>query len=589
MIKNIKEEIKLLIKERTRELWGGPASPPASPNRGESLGGQIELPDFEVERPANDFGDYAVNIAFVLSKKLQMPPQKIAEILAVELNKYKPGDISRIEVVGGYINFFLDQSFLQSQLIQIHKQGLKFGKSNIGKKHKVIVEYSSVNIAKPMHAGHLRTTLLGDAIANILEFSGYKVIRWNYLGDWGTQFGKVIAAYKKWSGKEKVKANPIKELVSLYVMFNQEEKEHPELQQEGQDEFRKLEAGDKENRKLWKWFVDETKENLKNIYGLLDIKFDSYVGESFYENKLKPLIDKLIIKGIAKEGEGGALIINLDAFDLPPALIRKSDGATLYMTRDIANLEYRLEKYKPAKILFVVSSEQNLHFRQLFEVAEILRLKSAELRHINYGLVLGEDNKKLSTRGGNAITADDMIFESIERADKIVREKNTDMSEKQYKDIARIVGVGALKYAMLKDNTRSDIVFSWQKILDFKGDSGPYLQYTYARLHGILRKASSGGSADPSLLTEKSELAIIKHLIDFPDTIEDSARKNITNNLALYLYELTSLTNHFYETASIIKDENIPRRNARLILIETVANVLKIGLNLLGMGVLNKI
>ena len=577
-----------MIKEKIKTLLGNILTSLADKNNWSDF----KIQEIVIERPTNiEFGDYTVNIAFGLAKQLGKSPQNIAQILADEINKSKPEEIERAESVGGYINFLLSAGFVRSQLAEIYKNRDSFGMSNVGAGRKVIVEYSSVNIAKPMHAGHLRNTLLGDALANILAFQGYEVIRWNYLGDWGTQFGKIIAAYKRWGDEKMVESDPIKNLVELYVRFNKEAADNPDLERAGQGEFKKLEAGDEENRRLWEMFVKKSIEALKEIYANLDIRFDTYIGESFYESKLKTLVGGLLEKGFAKVGEGGAIIIDLEKYGLPPGLIRKSDGATLYMTRDIANLEYRLSEFNPEKIIYVVANEQALHFKQLFAIAEILGLNEAELKHVSYGLILDEDNKKLSTRKGKMITADSIIGESVDRAESIVREKNKELSNEKCREVANVVGLGALKYSMLKDHTHSDIVFSWERILDFRGNSGPYLQYTYARLMGILNKSNRPelSSSDLDNLVEKTELAIIKHLVDFPDIVVDSGKMYLTNNLALYLYELANLANRFYETTPIIKDEDASRRNARLVLISASASTLKSGLELLGINVLEKI
>lgn len=538
------------------------------------------------------FGDYATNIAFILAKQIGQSPNEIAQLLVEELGRTKIPEVSRVEVAGGYINFFLDKSFLHTELERIHKKAEKSGRSDVGKGHKVIVEYSQPNIAKIMHIGHLRTTTLGDALANIFEFLGYKVIRWNYLGDWGTQFGKLITAYKLWGDKEEVARDPIKTLLGLYVRFHRELKEHPELDKRGQEEFKKLEDGDKENKKLWEWFKKESLKEFEKTYKLLNIKFDIWIGEAFFEKDLKPLIDNLVKRGIAETGEGGALIINLDKYNLPPALIRKADGASLYLTRDIANLKYRIAKYKPARIMIVVGNEQTLHFEQLRAVAEILGWPKPD--HVKYGLVLGENRRKMATREGEAIPLEEVINKAIGLAQKIVEEKNPELAPKDKSKIAKSVAIGALKYEMLKDHRNSDIIFDWQRMLDFSGNSSPYLQYTYARLKSILRKAGLTGQGnasrpDFSKLVEESELAIIKHLLDFPDVVSDSGRLYLTNNLALYLYELANMASRFYEKVPVIKDEDTARRTARLTLIETVATVLQTGLGLLGIKALEEI
>ena len=588
----IKDKIGKIIGEAINELWGAKIAP-----------SDVLI---EVEKPQSEFGDYAVNVAFQLSKLLHASPNEVADSLAKKLNEKKPAEVAEIEVAGGYVNFFLAEEFLRKELANIHKNRKSYGKLKIGKGKTIVIDYSAPNIAKPMHVGHLRSTIIGDALANIYETLGYKVVRWNYLGDWGTQFGKLIAAYKLWGDKNEVEKNPIKALEGLYVRFHEELKisasRRTELERVGQEEFQKLEEGDKENRKLWEWFKKESLKEFEKMYGLLDVEFDTHIGESDYEKDLVPTITDLQKRGIAETGEGGSIIVKLDKYNLPPALIQKSDGASLYITRDIALLKDRIKKYKPEKILYVVANQQTLHFQQLFAIAGILGLDSAKLEHIKFGLILGENKKKLSTREGNAVTLEEVVAKAINLARDVVEKKSAErqasLSEKEKEEIAQTVAIGALKYQDLKEHRNSDIVFDWKKMLDFAGDSGPYLQYTYARLSSILKKANVwkfnfqtlGWS--PKLfdnLGEKSELAIIKHLLDFPDVLGRIGEINLPNHLALYLYELANLANRFYETVPVIKDENLGRRAARLVLVETAAAILKTGLGLLGIRVLEKI
>ncbi len=549
----------------------------------------------EVEKPQSEFGDYAVNVAFQLSKLLHASPNEVADSLAKKLNEKKPAEIKKIETAGGYVNFFLAEDFLRKELANIYNNRESYGKSDAGRGKKIIIDYSAPNIAKPMHVGHLRSTIIGDTLANVYEALGYEVMRWNYLGDWGTQFGKLIAAYKLWGDKDEDEKNPIKTLEGLYVRFHEELKTKPELERAGQEEFQKLERGDKENRKLWEWFKKESLKEFEKIYGLLGVEFDTYAGESDYEKDLVPTVADLQKRGIAEIGEGGSIIVKLDKYNLPPALIQKSDGASLYITRDIALLKDRIKKYKPEKILYVVANQQTLHFQQLFAIAEILGLDSAKLEHIKFGLILGEDKKKLSTREGNAVTLEEVVDKATKLAKDVVEKKSaerqTAFSGKEKEEIAQTVAVGALKYQDLKEHRNSDIVFDWKKMLDFAGDSGPYLQYTYARLSNIKNKAPRQvrGKPDFELLAEKSEIAVIKHLLGFPDVLGRVGKINLPNHLALYLYELANLANRFYETVPVIKDENSSRRTARLILVETAAAILKTGLGLLGVKVLEKI
>jgi arginyl-tRNA synthetase len=605
----IKDEIGNIVREAINELWEAKITP-----------SDVLI---EVEKPQSEFGDYAVNVAFALSKLLHIGSDKIADSLVQKLSEKKMPEIVKIEAVGGYVNFFLAEGFLRKELANIYNNRESYGKSDTGRSKKIIIDYSAPNIAKPMHVGHLRSTIIGDALANVYEALGYEVMRWNYLGDWGTQFGKLIAAYKLWGDKSEVEKEPIKALEGLYVRFHEELRARPELERVGQEEFQKLEEGDKENRKLWKWFKKESLKEFEKMYGLLGVEFDTYVSESDYEKDLTPTIADLRKSGIAEIGEGGSVIVKLDKFNLPPALIQKSDGASLYITRDIALLKDRIKKYKPEKILYVVANQQTLHFQQLFAIAEmlglnaeaspeqppsaaVLGLNSAKLEHIKFGLVLGGDKKKLSTREGNAVTLEEVVNKAVKLARDVVKKKSAErqtlLSEEEKEEIAQVVAIGALKYQDLKEHRNSDIVFDWQRMLDFTGDSGPYLQYTYARLMSILRKSPTwklnfqvGGwglkLSKPGFdnLGEKPELAIIKHFLDFPDVLEKVGGTNLPNHLALYLYELANLANRFYETVPVIKDENTPRRTARLALVETAAAILKTGLGLLGIKALEKI
>ena len=565
----LRQKIQNLVRETTAALCG-----------------EDKLPEnVVIEKPKNNFGDYAVNVAFGLAKKMGKSAENIAQELAEKISADLPPEFEKAEAVGGYVNFFLSPKYLREQLSDIASQK-NYEKSGSGKGQTVIVEYSQPNIAKKMHVGHLRNTILGDALANIYENQGYKVIRWNYLGDWGTQFGNLIAAYKRWGNEDEVKKNPIETLMALYLRFTGEAKSDAELNQIGRDEFKKLEEGDEENLKLWKWFKELSLEEFNKTYRQLDIKFDVDIGESFYEKGLKTLVAKLKEDGLAENSEGG-VIIKLEKFGLPPALIQKSDGASLYLTRDIANLEYRLKKYQPVEILYVVGNEQSLHFQQLLAIAEMLKLDQAKLKHIKYGLVLGEDKKKLATREGRVILAEDLIEKSISLAREIIQTKNPDLADKDR--VAKDVGIGALKYEMLKDSRTTDMVFDWKRMLDFTGNSGPYLQYTYARLNGILEKVGVRTEPDFGQLTEKTELNLIKQLIEFPANLTLSYQTDNPNHLTLYLHQLANLTNNFYEKIPVLKDENENRRLARLALVEIIAKVLGNGLSLLGIRAPRKI
>lgn len=575
-------------------------------------GVEVMIPDRE------NFGHYSTNLAMKLAKLEKKNPMDSARELAGKISARVPkGVFLKIEAVTpGFINFWLSKEFLQKELTRI-SESKSFGKTNLGKGKKVIFEYSDPNIAKRMHVGHLRATIIGDALSNIYEFLGYKVVRWNYIGDWGTQFGKMIAAYKLWGSKAAVQRNPIEELQKLYVKFHEETGKNPELEKKGQEEFKRLENGDKTNKKLWEWFRRESLREFDKIYKILGVKFDVTIGEAFYEKELKKLVADLKKKKIAKESEG-SLIIDLKKFGLPPALIQKSDGASLYMTRDIANIKYRLAEYKPVKMFYVVGNEQSLHFEQLFKVAEILGLDKSELKHLKFGLVLDEDGKKFATREGRVVLLDDLINKAVRLSREVVEEKSrrsgerpevrdsnrrgSGASEKEKDKIAHAVGIGALKYNDLKENRHSDVKFNWGQMLNISGNSGPYLQYTYARMQNILAKSSKfqtlSSKKIPSskkrktnfdLLVKKEELDLIRKVLQFPDALIDAHDSLLTSGFSNYLYELCNLANRFYETAPVIKEPDLARRGARVSLIQTTNRVIKAGLGLLGIKALDNI
>jgi arginyl-tRNA synthetase len=564
---------------------------------------------FDISVPPHaEQGHYATNAAMRAAKDAKKKPLELAEEYAKKIAAAAPaGYFEHVEAAPpGFVNFWLSQKTLAHELAAVVAAGETFGAGDEGKGKTAIVEYSQPNIAKKMHVGHFRSTLLGDALANVHAALGYKVIRWNYLGDWGTQFGKLIAAYKMWGKKDLVEAAPIQTLLDLYVRFHDEMKYRPELEEMGRKEFQKLEAGDQENRELWEWFRRESLLEFAKTYELLGVAFDVDFGESYFEKDLKPLIEELQQKGVAKESQG-SLIVPFDTAlrdaargerdlppetrKLPPGLIRKSDGASLYLTRDIAALRYRVQEYQPAKLVYVVGNEQSLHFEQLFAIADILGLaKHTELIHAKFGLVLGEGGKKFSTREGRAVFAEEVIFKTMQLARDIVDEKNKELPSDEKEIIARTVGVGALKYANLKEWRLSDIVFDWEKMLDFAGDSAPYLQYTYARLRSICAKAGGeGAGANTEKLVTREAFALVRKMLEYPEAVRATARAYSANHLCTYLYEFAVLANKFYETTPILKDEDADRRNARLLLVATAAQVLKRGLGLLGIGTLEKI
>ncbi len=547
--------------------------------------------DFTVEIPEEKtHGDYATNIALILAGKLKKSPMEIAESLVSKFKIQNSKFFDKVEVVKpGFINFFLKPEFLQEQVKEILKADENFGRQKTGNGQTVIIDYSSPNIAKPMHVGHLRSTIIGQSLYSIYKFLGFKTIGDNHLGDWGTQFGIMIAACKKFKPKiVDLKKITIHEMLDIYVKFNKEIEENPELQEKAREEFKKLEDGDKENRKIWEILEKKSLKEFEKIYKILGVNFDLILGESFYEKYLKQEIKTALKKKIAIKNSDNSVIIALDKFNLPPFLIQKSDGATLYPTRDLATIRYRVKKYKPVKIIYVVGNEQTLHFEQLFHSVELLKyISSDKLFHIKFGLVLDENRKKLATRTGRVVSAEELINKAIELANKIIQEKNPKLSIKERTKAAKIIGIGAMKYNDLFQNRQTDIVFDWQKMLSFEGNSGPYLQYSYVRLQSILRKAGELKAFKPEFLREKEELEILKELIKFPEIIKEVSEKFQINLLAKHLYDLAGLINTFYEKFPVLKAEKGVKA-ARLALIKAATIVLKNGLNLLGIEVVER-
>ncbi len=551
--------------------------------------------DFEVEIPQQESnGDYATNVALILAKKLRKSPLKVAEKVRLKITRLlarkQEKVFEKIEIAEpGFINFFLNPEFLQGKLRDALKQGEKFSKQDKKKKKTAIIDYSSPNLAKPMHVGHLRSTIIGQAFYNIYEFLGYKVVGDNHLGDWGRQFGLMIVACKKKKLKiSEIKKLSLKQMMDIYVEFNKKMEKNEKLEEQARKEFKNLEQGDKENNRIWKAFKEKSLKEFNKIYKLLGVKFDLILGESFYKDDCKKVISQAINKKVAIKNPDNSIIINLDKFNLPPYLIQKSDGATLYGTRDLAAVKYRVEKYDPHKIMYVVGNEQSLHFEQLFHAAELLGYISKDkLHHLKFGLVLDENHKKLATRTGRFISAKQLIDKIIKLAEQVIDEKNPKLPKKEKQKAARIIGIGALKYNDLSQNRKTDIVFDWEKMLSFKGNSGPYLQYSYVRLKSILRKSKTVRRFDPKFLIEEEELKIIKELVKFPEAVRQAGEKFQINLLTNYLFNLASSINNFYEQFPVLKAEK-EVKYARLALIKAAAIVLNKGLNLLGIETLER-
>ena len=526
--------------------------------------------NIELEVPQNSaLGDYAFP-CFSLSKEFKKNPKDIAIELAGQIR----GDF-RVEANNGYVNFFVNKNkLIKEVLAKILKEKNKYGGSDAGKGKVVIIDMSSPNIAKPFGIGHLRSTIIGDAIRNLYVFLGYKVVRINYLGDWGTQFGKLIFAYKKWGDKKQLVKDPIRYLLKLYVKSNKEEYEN-----DGREWFKELENGNKEALSLWKQFRILSLKEFKKIYKILNVKFESYHGEAFYNDKLDDVVNLLQKKELLIESEG-ALIVDLKKYGMPPLLIQKSDGTTLYATRDIAAVLYRKAKYDFNKAFYEVGSEQKLYFRQLFKVLELIGFAWAkDCVHVDHGLYLGEDGRKFSTREGKVVFMDDILQDGIAKARKTIEEKNPRLKDK--KNTAQKIAVGAIKYGDLKNDRVKDVIFNWEKFLDFNGETGPYIQYAHVRACGVLRKGRLKRNIDYLSLKDDCELELVKHLRVFSMIVKKTAEEYKPHIVAKYVYELACLFNDFYEKVPILKaDDNI--RNARLSLVFCVREVLKNGLKLLG-------
>ncbi len=550
---------------------------------------------FDLQTPKNEkWGDYTTNTAFIVKKEDENPKQVAQKIL----KNIKKNDWLNVSIDNsGYINFIIHDEKLIDNLSLIVKEGDKYGSSDVGKGETVVIDYSSPNIAKPFSVGHFRATIIGQTIYNIYKFLGYKVIGDNHIGDWGTQFGKMIVAYKEWGDRSKIEKDPIRELYNLYVKFHQVSKESLGLNDEAKKWFKKLEDGDQEARDIWKWMVELSMDEFTDIYDILGVKFDEILGESFYEDKMDIIIEKcekkkLALWGAALDKDGKpqrdekVLLVDLtkEGIDVP-VLLKKSDGATLYATRDLATAEYRIKKWNPAKILYAVGNEQKLYFKQIFKVLKMMGQDENKFKHINFGFIRLADGR-MSTRAGRTIFIKDVISESTKRAKKFMQDD--DISEYDKEKIAKIVGIGALKYADLSQNRTQDMVFNYDKMLALKGNSGPYLQYTYARAKSILRKVGKENiEVDDNLEVDEVERIILRKLSKFNEVVENAAQNYMPNYIANYLFELANDFNGFYQTLPILKAEE-NKKQLRLAIVASTAQVLKNGLNLLGIETLEK-
>ena len=539
----------------------------------EEITALIEVP------PNKEMGDFAFP-CFKLAKVFRKAPNMIAAELSEEIEP--KGVISNVTPLGGYINFFVNKSQLAETVIKdVLTKKEKYGHSDLGKDKTIVIDFSSPNIAKPFHIGHIRTTVIGNALYKIYDSQGYNTVRINHLGDYGTQFGKLIVAFKLWGNKEAVEANPIPELLKLYIQFHDEAEKHPEMEDEARAWFTKLENGDKEAKELWQWFRDESLKEFARVYDLLDIEFDSYNGESFYSDKMDRVIDIIKDKGLLKESQG-TNIVDLDEYNMPPALITKNDGSTLYMTRDLAAALYRKENYDFEKCIYVVGSQQSLHFQQLFKVLELVGFEWAkDMIHVPFGMVALEEGT-MSTRKGRVVFLEDVLKQAIEKTKETMLAKNPNALNVD--EIAKQVGVGAVVFQELSNSRIKDYTFSWSRTLSFEGETGPYVQYTHARCCAVLRKAEEEVTTDINyeLLNDVDSAEVLKVIASFNKTILNAMRKNEPHIITRFVLDLAQAFNKFYHDNSILV-EDTELRKARLALVAVTRQALENGLKLLGM------
>lgn len=537
----------------------------------EGVAGFLETP------PNPEMGDFAFP-CFKLSKTLRMGPPVIAGKLQSALASDEI--IDHVECVGGYLNFFLHKTgYAQSIVEKVLEQKEKYGSSDEGQGRVICIDYSSINIAKRFHIGHLSTTMIGNALYKIYEHLGYKCVGINHLGDWGTQFGKMIAAYLKWGKKEEVEKNGVDALTALYVRFHQEAEKDPSLEDEGRLWFKKIEDNDPKATEIFNWFKEITLKDAQRVYDMLGVKFDSYAGESFYNDKMQPIIDELREKGLLVESQG-AYVVDLEEDNMPPCLILKKDGATLYATRDIAAAFYRKKTYHFYKDLYVVAYQQNLHFKQWFKVVEKMGYEwSKDLEHVPFGMVSYE-GRALSTREGYVVYLDELLNRAVEKAREIIEEKSPNLPDKD--KVARQVGIGAVVFFDLFNNRIKDIDFRWDRALNFDGETGPYVQYTHARCCSLLAKAGELDSeADYAALENPAAQEVVRTLERFPEVVSEACHRNEPSLVTRYTVELASNFNRFYYENRILT-EDAAQSKARANLTAATASCLRTALSLIG-------
>ena len=537
-----------------------------------------------------EFGDFQTNFAMVSSKLIGKNPREIASTL---VDNFKENDIiEKLEIAGpGFINIYLKNNFLNEELKKVENEKYDFSFLNTDK--TIIIDYSSPNIAKRMHIGHLRSTIIGDSIKRTLQFLGFHTLADNHIGDWGTQFGKLIVAYKNWLNKKSYEEDPIGELERIYVQFSDEAKKNPALEDEAREELKKLQLGDEENQKLWKEFIDISLKEYNKIYDRLGVNFDYYYGESFYNDMMPAVLEELKEKGIACEDQG-ALVVFFENDKLPPAIVQKKDGSFLYTTSDLATMKFRKDELNVDEAVYLTDDRQQNHFKQVFEIGEMLgEPYNYKKTHVVFGIMRFGDGMIFSSRSGNIIRLVDLLDEAKTQVKKVIDEKNPNIPEEEKEKIAEIVGSGAIKYFDLSQNRTSDITFTWDKVLSFEGNTGPYLQYTYVRIMSIFRKLKEENInvENKDIILEnmngvERELAV--ELLRFPQTVVKSYESYRPNIIADYLFDIAKLFNNFYNSNSILKEENKKVMDARILLTEKTAFILKEGLGLLGINTVDR-
>lgn len=573
----------------------------------------LEAEFIELETPADPLhGDYSGNVAMKLAKNLDQNPTDVASAIVANIEN---GEIlEKTQIAGpGFINFFLSQNAREEALNKVITQRSNYGRIAIGSGKKVLIEYSSPNIAKPLGVHHLLSTIIGQTLANIYKYAGFETVTLNWPGDWGTQFGKLIYAYKTWGSEEQVKKDPLTELLNLYVKFHQEEENNPELVEKGREEFKKLEEGDDENNKIWEWFKQISVDELEKIYQKLGVHFDEYLGERMYLEASKRLIGEGRERNIVTEGEKGALMVNFENEKYPPYMLQKADGTTLYSSRDLASLKDRIERHHPDKVIYVVDVAQKLHLQQLFETSKKYGFGTSELIHVIFGRMQMPEGK-MSTRKGEIILLEEVIKQATERTTTIINEKSHDLTEEEKTRVAEQMAISAVKYNIISQNRETNITFDWDKMLSLEGNSAPYLQYAFARASSIMRKSGTAEMSETirmknekqttlfsmtgakqeeeekdvlpySLPKEQELLRLFPH---FPQSIAAAVRENKPNLLTNYLYELARAFNSFYNDVPVLNASRPELLTARLRLVKATAQILQNGLSVLGISIFEK-